>query len=443
MRRTARARTIQGMLAFSMLLGMGGGCVVIYSFEDFEKEAPRPCKTTADCPMASECGQYVCEGEICKVSNPVAAGKLTASNKRGDCLRLTCDGRGNVVAELDAKDVPHDGNDCTIDTCASGIPTNEQAPVGTPCGTDPKVTCNMAGACTGCSIDPNCGENTECTTWACENTICVKKIKPIGTVIDNAIPGDCREIVCNRLGELEEAIVTGDAPSDGNECTTDACTIDGKAEHEPASVDTPCGTCGICTTAGSCEGCVNTGNFDCYEGKCIPKPQPCTDGSTCPSTYCVDGFCCDQECSSTCMACINDKTGIPSGLCARITDGTDPDSECNNPVDDTCFEGQCRCENAKNDMGESGVDCGGTCEACTGKWSCGGATSCGGAGAATPCCNYPGCFDCVDQSGECQAIDGQTCALGAAPKKLSFGLVFQAGCLSLTGCKTVTCNCIP
>ncbi len=440
MQRTTR---IPAILAFLLLFGAGGGCVAIYSFDDFEKDPPTPCKTDEQCPKENECGKYVCEGEVCKIPNPVAIGQLTTSNRLGDCFRFTCDGKGNRIIQLDNEDVPDDRFACTIDACANGAPMYQQAPVGTPCGIEPHVTCNAAGACAGCVADSDCGEDNPCTKWACENSLCVKNILLVGTIVTNSVIGDCRAIVCNGFGDVEEAIAPGDFPPDGNECTADACTLDGKAVHPPSNIDTPCGTCGTCSKDGSCVAC-DEKKYDCYNGTCISKPKTCTSTNECPSTYCVDGFCCDTECSSTCMACSNDKTGVPSGVCAPIADGTDPEEECGDPATNTCSQGVCRCENGLRDGDESGVDCGGSCNACTGTWSCGGVTACDGVGAATPCCSLGGCIDCVNQSAQCKELEGKTCALGAAPKKLSFGTVGQASCIPLfTGCKTVTCNCVP
>ena len=49
-----------------------------------------------------------------------------------------------------------------------------------------------------------------------------------------------------------------------------------------------------------------TGHFCAAGGVCTPilaNGQPCTDGTQCGSTFCVDGVCCDSECAGTCEAC--------------------------------------------------------------------------------------------------------------------------------------------
>lgn len=450
MHRTSRARAMQSILAMTLLFGMGGGCVAIYGFDDFEKKAPPACKTLADCPSNNECGNYVCDAEVCIVPTPVEAGKLTTNNKRGDCARSICDGKGNAVVEIDDTDVPYDANDCTNDICANGVPSNPQAPTGTGCGTSPNVKCNTAGACVGCQDVSDCGIDNKCSKWSCENKQCIRTLEIVGSVVDNANQGDCRAIVCNAVGEEEEVVVNFDIPSDGNDCTTDACTTEGLADHQPTSIDTPCGNCGLCAANGVCMAC-DLNAFDCYQNVCYAKSKPCTTANDCPSMNCVTvpamnkSFCCDTPCAAPCMACSNDKTGAPDGVCAPVLDQSDPYNNCIMPPSDVCVQGQCRCHNGVQDLGETGVDCGGTCDACSGKWSCGGATACGGTGASAECCEFADCVNCNDQSADCATLEGQTCALGAAPKKLTLGLLFfQFGCPNTsTACKTITCNCVP
>jgi hypothetical protein len=66
---------------------------------------------------------------------------------------------------------------------------------------------------------------------------------------------------------------------------------------------------------------------------------PCSGLSECPTGFCVDGYCCDLECGTTCMAC--NLTGL-EGTCSPIPNGEDPDNECglNDPPHYHC-EGSC------------------------------------------------------------------------------------------------------
>src|SRR4029077_7349735 len=54
----------------------------------------------------------------------------------------------------------------------------------------------------------------------------------------------------------------------------------------------------------------------------------CTAGSECASNQCVDGVCCESDCTGTCSSCALGKTGQNNGLCRPVTNGTNPDDEC-------------------------------------------------------------------------------------------------------------------
>ena len=78
----------------------------------------------------------------------------------------------------------------------------------------------------------------------------------------------------------------------------------------------------------------------------LPLGFPCTDGSQCASTFCVEGVCCDSECSGTCYTCrgqsqpaaLNVSIGVPitkagiiqsgDGYCNSADWGTDPRNDC-------------------------------------------------------------------------------------------------------------------
>ena len=53
-----------------------------------------------------------------------------------------------------------------------------------------------------------------------------------------------------------------------------------------------------------------------------PKGTPCTLGSDCASTFCVDGVCCDSACGggvdADCQSCRGDQTGDPDGTCSPV-----------------------------------------------------------------------------------------------------------------------------
>ncbi|KAH7134474.1 hypothetical protein B0J13DRAFT_560507 [Dactylonectria estremocensis] len=63
----------------------------------------------------------------------------------GDCRSNVCDGQGGVVNVPDNTDLPaDDGNPCTIEMCAAGVPLHPAVPDGTSCG--PNQAC-LSGVC--------------------------------------------------------------------------------------------------------------------------------------------------------------------------------------------------------------------------------------------------------------------------------------------------------
>lgn len=51
--------------------------------------------------------------------------------------------------------------------------------------------------------------------------------------------------------------------------------------------------------------------------------EPCTDGSTCSSGFCVDDVCCDTECDGVCQGCSAiAKGGGADGVCGQAAEGT-------------------------------------------------------------------------------------------------------------------------
>lgn len=438
MQRTARIRTIPTVLAFSLLLGLGGGCVAIYGFDDFEKTPPIACNLAKDCPGTEACGQPQCINGLCALANPVAANALSVNHKLGNCLRFICDGQGNEIIKLDDTNARHDGDDCTDDRCVDGLPVNTISQAGTPCGTDGMLQCSDSGHCTGCEKNQDCGVDSDCIEWTCEDKVCVRNLQIVGTAVGNPVKGDCKKNICNAIGESPETFSADDAPSDDDPCTADYCTTDEKVVHDQLPEGAVCGDCSTCTIDGSCKSC-DAATSDCYMGSCVPKPQACKTNEECPSTYCVDGYCCDTECSAKCMACSETLTGRHSGVCAPIPNGPAPMDECDTPMD-VCVNGACGCENGIQDGAETGIDCDGGCKACTGTWNCGGTDACNGA--VIPSCCWPFCVSCPDDRKLCTDLHDKSCAKGSPDQDITIGAVTYNACpWPSNACRHVICKC--
>lgn len=102
------------------------------------------CLGDTDCPpTGNECAVPVCLSGACGTTW-APAGQPTTTQTPGDCQVNQCDGLGGVVSVNDAADLPDDGNVCTIDQCAMGVPTHTPFVDGTSCG--PMMTCT-SGVC--------------------------------------------------------------------------------------------------------------------------------------------------------------------------------------------------------------------------------------------------------------------------------------------------------
>ena len=64
------------------------------------------------------------------------------------------------------------------------------------------------------------------------------------------------------------------------------------------------------------------------------NPVPCSSPSQCGTGFCVDDYCCNNNCTGTCMAC--NVSGV-EGICSPIPYGLDPSYECPNFHDPNCY----------------------------------------------------------------------------------------------------------
>jgi hypothetical protein len=236
-----------------------------------------------------------------------------------------------------------------------------------------------------CQLPSQCGTNTDCVTFTCNNNQCGQINTMMGVATSNQNAGDCKELVCTGTGGIEAVAKDSDIGSDGEECTKDQCNA-GSQVHPPEDPGTMCSqnNGAVCDGAGACVEC-NVG-ADCTSGICTPQKTcaaaTCSDmvkngsetdvdcgGPTCPkcantkacaqdgdcvsgdcagtvcvgradgsscgmaaqcaSDHCTDGVCCDATCAGTCQACTALKKGNgQDGTCGPISANTDPDNEC-------------------------------------------------------------------------------------------------------------------
>ena len=417
-------------LALSLVLG-AGGCLAL------QAPAGEPCSSAKDCSGEdTACGTRACEQGVCKYVNVSPEGEKPLGQPLDDCLEVTCDGAGHAVSKPAPDQLPNDGSECTEDKCVEGTPLFVPAVQGSPCGKDSLLTCDGLGSCTGCTIPSECGDDGPCSKWSCASGVCIRAFEPAGNVVVDTVVGDCVAEGCDGTGKLVQVPYPTDAFDDSDPCTSDICTETGTV-HGNVANGTPCETgCRACTD-GVCGDCGPGFACDGDKMACIPLgEQPlgsiCTKWDDCTTGFCVDGVCCESECSGKCMGCATATTGAPSGVCAPSLDGTNPDGDCAGA--DVCVDGTCRCENGVQDGSETKVDCGGACAACKGSWVCNGGAGCGAP--IAQCCSFD-CIGCEDQTAACFEIQSKECFIGEEPKSFTGG-TFQDVCVR---CNRMTCLC--
>ena len=111
--------------------------------------------------------------------------------------------------------------------------------------------------------------------------------------------------------------------------------------------------------------------------KLVPIGGPCAGNGECAAGWCVDGVCCNTQCTGVCQACTGAKKGSGlNGICGTIANATDPDNECTD-------QGALSC-------GTTGVCNGaGACALYTGGTQCG-TPACGAGNLTTYACNGGG-----------------------------------------------------
>ena len=134
----------------------------------------------------------------------------------------------------------------------------------------------------------------------------------------------------------------------------------------------------------------------------------CTGNSECTSLHCIEGVCCDTDCTGKCMSCRMTNTNMAEGKCAFVKAGAAHGSDCAASSAMTCgLDGMCDGSGACRRY-SSGTICGQ--QSCpTGTSSYTAASTCNGtgtcvAGSAASCINYL----CSAAAGTCRTNCGTT-----------------------------------
>jgi hypothetical protein len=397
-------------------------------------------------PAGTQCGKGMCDGEAVVGARSCDGLGRCRPGPSVICVPFSCD--PTTGACFDA---------CTqTNQCSSG-----QQCVNASCGL------KMKGA--------TCKANGDCASGFCADKICCN-VACTGACVSCALPG--RLGTCWPIDEGTRdprgVCVATNATSCG---TTGQC--DGFGGCQKYAAETQCimpsctgtrrNTPGTCDGIGTCrpQGVQNCSPFNCADGTCNkvclsdadceaghacvkglcgPKQngQSCSMGAECLSTHCVDGVCCDGDCTGACRSCALAST---PGKCTSIAAGNvDPRGVCVDMTAAACAtNGKCDgsggCQNY-----EKGTICAPeTCAAnvYTPPSTCSATGQCV-ASDSLPCspyvCNGSSCFNaCTTTSGNClppNVCNGNSCG------KKNVGASCSAGseCASTFCAQGVCCD---
>ncbi|NUP10159.1 MAG: hypothetical protein HOW73_29260 [Polyangiaceae bacterium] len=410
-----------------------------------------PC-ANVDCDDDNPCTDDVCDVDG-NCLHP-AAEVFTVPQVSNDCLEATCEG-STVVTVPDDDDLPEDDdNPCTDEVCTEGVESHPPAAEGTPCNDG---VCNATGLCSDCVEDAECGRDTACADFSCDNNTCMAVFSP-GTVVSGDDDGDCQALLCVDNSPDPEMGAFDDPEDDDNDCTVDAC--DGTTPtHDAEPVGTACDdslgggqcsgtTCVDCTSDAGCQNgdaCVvamNTCEECADDGDCSAPTPTCDNGAggTFTCVECVDdGDCTGGEVcrtsDNTCVECVDDgDCTAPTGSCNNVAGGTFTCEECVNDAD--CPLASPNCDN--------GVGGSFTCEICLVDGDCAGnplgvdclAMDVCGCDGTSDCTTSPRGPDCITGSCGCDAASDCTGnANGTACVSGRCGCAVEADCPGAPTCQ--------
>jgi hypothetical protein len=242
-----------------------------------------------------------------------------------------------------------------------------------------------------CSVDTDCGANSECQSFTCVDGTCNVTFTPMGTAVAIQALGDCQSNVCDGKGYIVNVGDLADPVDDGNPCTLDAC-VGTETQH------------GFLASGTACNGAQYCDGF----GFCVE----CLDSSQCNSSICYKNACATPECSD--MVKNGTETDIDCGglQCSPCAPGLQcvGNPDCKSHV---CEGGKCSAptctDNVQNGL-ETYADCGGPdCSPCADTLPCNAGIDCISQACVGNVCQIPACDDKVINGSESDVDCGGTC----------------------------------
>ncbi len=303
-----------------------------------------------------------------------------------------------------AADCPGTDTDCSTRVCTDGSCDVSLTGAGTTCDDDGGTVCDGDGNCVECLSNTHCSGDDVCDT---DNEICVpapckNNIKD-GDESDVDCGGSCAPCVngktCLTYGDCESRHCdSGNSNGGGGGASGGSGGATGGAGGgDTAGLCAPCNDDAHCQSSDYCD---TASTNDCVTK--LTVGAQCIGPGQCQSTFCINGYCCNNACDQTCEAC---NIVGQEGTCTPHTQGTDPESECN---PDVCSgSNSCQCADTLKNGSETDIDCGGTvCSQCATGKNCNAGSDCiSGVCGMDNKCAAPDCGDGVIQGNE-QCDDG-------------------------------------
>jgi hypothetical protein len=275
-------------------------------------------------------------------------------------------------------------------------------------------TSGGTGGAPECMPGDACSDMNPCTADACDQGKCIHPAIPDGPSADGTnTPKDCLAPACVG-GVLTQVPDNTDLPVDGNNCTKDLCD-NGVPSNPFEAPSTNCGPSQVCNDKGDCVGCVNS--------------NQCADPGTCKVATCDNGVC-NSANSQAGTSCQGNKVCSGGGSCVECVN----DGMCSGTK--ICINNGCStsCNTGVKDGTETDVDCGGLCQAnCAIGKGCKSNNDCISNLCTNLKCAVPGptCFDNMKNGAESDVDCGGPCML-----KCPNG----GTCLVNTDCASALCN---
>jgi hypothetical protein len=347
------------------------------------------------CQGSTVVGAKVCMGGACTAGTTTVCAPYNCNQAAGRCFDVCdnnsqCDGRECKDKSCGKKPlgaVCTAATECDSGSCADGVCCNVAC--GGPC-----VSCNLAGRAGECA------------------PVSVGSPDPHGVCIPEAL-GTCGNSgLCNGLGGCARYAA-------GTECKPSSCAA---GSEIPMSICDGNGTCLIgapvtcapficagtacrisCTVDAECA----PGNT-CVNGSCGKKPngQRCVAAGECLSNFCVDGVCCENACTGSCVYCASPNA---RGRCTNVGAGAvDPRGVCVDRGAASCgTNGRCNgsraCQTYANGTVCRAASCNATTNLRTAQGTCnnGACTSPAAASCAPYKCNGTACGNTCGTTNDC------------------------------------------